>query len=129
MSAYLSTRFETPTTFGVNLAGFPSLSGANGTIGQIDPGTRGAVVNDTGGTFGIIQSLISDGLGAYKTYTAADIASQQIKAGQYPSVIGQNGQLSGTANVSPLSFNASGSSSWILLAAVAVVVVMVVLKS
>ncbi|SRR6266568_3334699 len=65
-------------------------------------------------------------LGWYKTATAADLASQQIKAGQPVTVIGTNGQLAGSANVSAAN-TAAGSLSKLFSGTGGVLLIVVVL--
>lgn len=81
------------------------------------------------GWAGVLSTLSGTALEWYKTVTAADLANTQIKNNQYPTVIGQNGQLSGTANISSTSALAGSnplSMGMLLVILIAVAVLMII---
>ena len=92
----------------VSSLGFSVLPSTTGT------GTGTKVASPT--TTSWWQSLINDGLNAYNMVSRNDLASQQIKAGQQPTVLGLPG-MSSVANI---------SSSWVMIAILLVVVVLIV---
>lgn len=96
------------------------------------PGLTG--VKSSGGSdeeIPLWQQLVTMGAGIgtdiYKTKTAADLASKQIAAGQYPSLIGQNGNVAGIANISPSQMAAGALSTGISGSMLTIAVVMIVL--
>lgn len=114
---------------------FGGLStGLYGDLGRVVPSgsqnpapTTGAVMSQPGGWQSILQNLSGTALDWYKTTQSVDLANEQVKRGQYPTAIGQNGQLSGTANVSTSAQLGSSFISPGMLFAIAIVVVIVML--
>lgn len=93
-------------------SGVTGITGSSYGVGM--PGLNGIVPGPTSGPTGVggwVSTLLGTGIDVYKTKTAADIASKQISAGQYPTVVGQNGNLSGTANISGAQVIGSGLTS------------------
>jgi hypothetical protein len=109
--------------------------GLDGNLGRVTPSgaqaiqpTAGTVMQSrSGSVLDWITGLSGVASDWYKTTQAVDIANEQIRAGQYPTAIGQNGQLSGTANISSAQQFGSSSFSPGMLFAIAIVVVIVML--
>jgi hypothetical protein len=110
--------------------------GLDGNLGRVTPSgaqaiqpTAGTVMQPRsgGGVLDWITGISGIASDWYKTTQAVDVANEQIRAGQYPTAIGQNGQLSGTANISSAQQFGSSSFSPGMLFAIAIVVVIVML--
>lgn len=96
----------------------PSMPGTTASSG----GTVMGVPQQSGGFWQTFSNLFGAGMTAYQASSAVNLAGQQISRGQNPTVIGQNGLLSGTANVSTANaLSANSAVLWIMLGLVIVV--------
>jgi hypothetical protein len=93
-------------------------------------GASNAGANGTNNSGSIWGNVISAGADIFKTVLGYSLAGQQVKAGQYPTAVGQNGNMAGTANVSAFSQGAGLpiNSSWLLLGLGAVLLIMLFKK-
>jgi hypothetical protein len=110
-----------------NIVPVPATAGTQTTpTGQSNAGANGT---NTGGS--IWGNVINAGADIFKTVLGYKLAGQQVKAGQYPTAVGQNGNMAGTANVSAFSAGGAGlpfNSSWLLLGLGAVLLLMLFRK-
>jgi hypothetical protein len=115
-------------TGGLNIGGFGGFNYGGLNLATVSATDAAGARADSDSRSSIFGTILNTGSDVFKTILGYKIATQQVQAGQYPTAIGQNGNMSGTANIptgTALGLS-GGGTTWLLIGLGLVVLVMLV---